>query len=200
MGPDKGGAIGRSLGRWDPSSRPLEPRFQLQSFAEAMRRDARPGAARAPSGMCPLGAARWPRASKSPTLEDAARWVQGPPCDLPTSCERHPPCRLASSVGLFPPCPFVCLTPGPPQLAANRREAPLAFRMKSSDFLSSSGHSCIRSGLRAFPTQCVKFVFEGWGRGDWKMPIFRSCTLTDPPPLQFGRNSFLKSFSSLLFS
>lgn len=35
--PGKGGAIGRSLGHPVPSLRPAELRFQLQSFAEAVR-------------------------------------------------------------------------------------------------------------------------------------------------------------------
>ena len=65
---------------------------------------------------------------------------------------------------------FCLLDPWTPKLASNRSEAPLAFRMKSSDFLNSSGHSCIRSGPCAFPTQRVKFVFEGWGRV--KLKIF----------------------------
>ena len=73
---------------------------------------------------------------------------------------------------------FCLLDPWPPKLAANRGEAPLAFRMKSADFLNSSGHSCIRSGPYAFPMQRVKFVFEGWGRVKLEN-IFRSCTLTD---------------------
>lgn len=114
MGPDKGGAIGRSLGQWDPPSRPAEPGFQLQSFAEAMGRDARPGAARAPSGMCPLGAARWPRASNSPTLEDAARWAQGaslrPPHQLRTP-SAWSPCFQRGPVSTVP---FCLLDPWPP--------------------------------------------------------------------------------------
>lgn len=75
--------------------------------------------------------------------------------------------------------PFCLLDPWTPKLAANRSEAPLAFRMRSADFLNSSGHSCIRSGPCAFPTQRVKFVFEGWGRVNWK--IFSAPTRSQTP-------------------
>lgn len=83
--------------------------------------------------------------------------------------------------------PFCLLDPWPPKLAANRSEAPLAFRMKSADFLNSSGHSCIRSGSCAFPMQCVKFVFGGGGWWNWKIFSARAHSLT----LNFWRNSFL---------
>lgn len=41
MGPDQGGAIGRSWRQGDPSSRPAELCFQLQSFAETLGREPR---------------------------------------------------------------------------------------------------------------------------------------------------------------
>lgn len=161
MGPGKGGAVGQSLGQWDPSPKPAGLHFQLQSFAEAVRRALAPEPRSASSGMCPLRAAGWPRTSKSPTLGDTARWVQRASPRPPHWPQRQPPCRLVSSAGLFPLCPFVCLTPGPRNSRLIRNEAPLAFRMKSADFLNSSGHSCIRSGPCVFPMQRVKFVLGG---------------------------------------
>lgn len=80
--------------------------------------------------------------------------------------------RAAPRTGLLSSVPFCLLDPWSPKLATNRREAPLAFRMKSADFLNSSGHSCIRSGHCAFPTRRVKFVFEKWGPSELKNGYF----------------------------
>lgn len=163
------------MGQWDPSPRSAEMRSQLQSFTKALRRDFRPGVA--------LGALRNvppPGRRMAPSLEVAHPLGYRPlgagglpPLAPPAvNASRLVPCfRSVSTV------PFCLLDPWPPKLAANRSEAPLAFRMKSADFLNSSGHSCIRSGLCAFPMQRVKFVFEGWGRVELEN-IFRSCTLT----------------------
>lgn len=160
-------------------------RFQVQSFAKALRRDTCPRAA--------LGALwRVPPPSRAPSgspygPEPRSRPLSGiPPVGLRRGAslrwhqQRQTPTALcrASRAGLFPLRPFCLLDPWTPKLSANRSEAPLAFRMKSADFLNSSGHSCIRSGPCAFPTQRVKSVFEGWGRVKLEN-IFRSCTLTD---------------------
>lgn len=101
---------------------------------------------------------------KSPTLEDTAHWVQRAFLRSPYQ-PRFPsalsPCLQSGPIATVR---FCLLDPWPPKLPASGSEAPLAFRMKSADFLNSSRHSCIRSGLCAFPMQRVKFVFEGWGR------------------------------------
>lgn len=159
-----------------------------------MHRDLRPGAA--------LGALR-----NVPPLSHRVAWSlkaahpQGyrplRAGDLPWSAAAvakavRPPERAAPRTGLLSSVPFCLLDPWPPKLATNRKEAPLAFRMKSEDFLNSSGHSCIRSGPCAFPTRRVKFVFEKWGPSELKMAIFFSCILTDTTTPKFGPYSFLK--------
>lgn len=95
--------------------------------------------------------------------------------------------------------PFCLLDPWPPKLPASRSEAPLAFRMKSADFLNSSGHSCIRSGPCAFPMQCVKFVFEGWGRVGLENDYF-PLVHTHRPPNSGGTLSSSVFFSSVFLT
>lgn len=89
-------------------------------------------------------------------LQPRSRPPSGTP---PAACREPPSARLAARLPVrasLCTVPFCLLDPWPPKLAANRSEAPLAFRMKSVDFLNSSGHSCIRSGPYAFPMQRVK--------------------------------------------
>lgn len=111
----------------------------------------------------------------------------------------HRPLSAGTSLGpprppaqAFSLPPFCLLDPWPSELPANGREAPLAFRMKSTDFVNSSGHSRIRSGPCAFPTRRVKFVFGEWGLSELKNGYF-FCVLTGTAPCpKFGPRSFLQ--------
>lgn len=191
--PSKGGAIGRSLGQLDPFLRATKRRFQLQSFATLYAETFAWELCLEPSGMCPLQAGGWPGAYKPPTLGAPSRRTQRTslrPLHQQQTLSAPP---LAFQLGPFSTVPFCLLDPWSPKLASNRSEAPLAFRMKSVDFLNSSGHSCIRSGPCAFPVHRVKFVFEGWGARGVRKRLFSARAHSLTP--KFGWNSFLKCSS-----
>ena len=95
-------------------------RFQVQSFAKALRRDTCPRAALGalwrvpPPSRAPSGSPYGPEPRSRPLWDTARGSAQGgPPSAGTSSGKRQQPCAVLPEPAYFHCVLFVCLTPGP---------------------------------------------------------------------------------------